>query len=91
MFLFGDKCILEDPPEAWPYCDALVAFYSTGFPLDKARGRLGVDLLIYGWMDGLVGWLIYWFGPAQGTDRGWDARYTYISIHPNPFMPFPEK
>lgn len=37
VFLFGDQCILHEPPEKWPYCDALVAFYSTGFPLDKAR------------------------------------------------------
>lgn len=37
VFLFGDKCILNDPPEQWPFCDALIAFYSSGFPLDKVR------------------------------------------------------
>ncbi|KAJ6845063.1 inositol hexakisphosphate and diphosphoinositol-pentakisphosphate kinase 2-like isoform X3 [Iris pallida] len=37
VIYFGDKVILEDPIENWPICDCVIAFYSTGYPLQKAQ------------------------------------------------------
>eukprot|EP00897_Mesotaenium_endlicherianum_P011034 jgi/Mesen1/995/ME000120S00151 len=37
IVMFGDKVILEEPVEKWPLCNALVAFHSNGFPLEKAE------------------------------------------------------
>ncbi|OVA09092.1 Histidine phosphatase superfamily [Macleaya cordata] len=37
ILYFGDKVILEDPIESWPTCDCLIAFHSSGYPLEKAE------------------------------------------------------
>ena len=36
VLVFPESTILNDPPEAWPVCDAFLSFYSSGFPLEKA-------------------------------------------------------
>ena len=36
IVIFGDETILNLAPEAWPVVDALIAFYSKGYPTDKA-------------------------------------------------------
>lgn len=36
MVEFGDDVLLNKPIEEWPLCDTLIAFYSDGFPLQKA-------------------------------------------------------
>ena len=36
VVIFTDRTIIHKTVQEWPYCDALIAFYSEGFPLEKA-------------------------------------------------------
>ncbi|VDL90810.1 unnamed protein product [Schistocephalus solidus] len=36
IFVFEESMILNTPISSWPVCDALISFYSDGFPLEKA-------------------------------------------------------
>jgi len=36
IIIFGDECILNNPVDQWPVVEALIAFYSTRFPTQKA-------------------------------------------------------
>mmetsp|Transcript_18134 Transcript_18134/g.49488 ORF Transcript_18134/g.49488 Transcript_18134/m.49488 type:complete len:1368 (+) Transcript_18134:63-4166(+) len=37
VIFFGDELILDKPVEEWPICHVLIAFFSKGYPLDKAK------------------------------------------------------
>jgi inositol hexakisphosphate/diphosphoinositol-pentakisphosphate kinase len=37
VIFFGDDTILNHPVEEWPDCQVLIAFFSKGYPTDKAR------------------------------------------------------
>ena len=37
IVIFDEHVILEDPITTWPKCDALICFYSNGFPQGKAE------------------------------------------------------
>ena len=37
ILVFGDDCILNQPVEEWPKVDALLSWFSDGFPLNKAQ------------------------------------------------------
>ena len=37
VIFFGDDLILNQPIEEWPDCHVLIAFYSKGYPLQKAK------------------------------------------------------
>ena len=36
IVVFSDDTILKEPVDLWPVCDCLLAFFSKGFPLQKA-------------------------------------------------------
>ena len=37
VVIFPEETLLKRPIEEWPICEALIAFFSTGFPLRKAQ------------------------------------------------------
>ena len=37
IVIFGDERVVNEPVENWPKVDALIAFYSNGFPLQKVE------------------------------------------------------
>ena len=39
---FGDDTLLHAPVAEWPVCDVLISFFSTGFPLEKAKAYVAL-------------------------------------------------
>lgn len=48
ILIFSESMILNDPIEEWPICHCFIAFFSVGFPLEKALAysKLRKPLLI---------------------------------------------
>ena len=48
IITFSEAIILNEPVEEWPICQCLIAFFSMGFPLEKALAyaKLRKPLLI---------------------------------------------
>ena len=48
IITFSEPMILNEPVEEWPICQCLIAFFSMGFPLEKALAyaKLRKPLLI---------------------------------------------
>ena len=48
IITFSEPMILNEPVEEWPICQCLIAFFSMGFPLEKAPdyAKLRKPLLI---------------------------------------------
>jgi inositol hexakisphosphate/diphosphoinositol-pentakisphosphate kinase len=42
VVFFGDDMVLKRPIEEWPVCDVVIAFYSKGYPLDKAKAYVAL-------------------------------------------------
>lgn len=42
LVFFGDATILNEPIESWPICEVLIAFYSNGYPLEKAESYVSL-------------------------------------------------
>ena len=42
IVVFSDDTILNKPVDQWPICDCLVAFFSKGFPLQKATAYVSL-------------------------------------------------
>lgn len=42
IVVFSDDTILKKPVNDWPICDCLLAFFSEGFPLQKAVDYVGL-------------------------------------------------
>lgn len=42
VVFFGDEVILNQPIEDWPICDVLIAFFSKGYPLHKAKAYVAL-------------------------------------------------
>jgi inositol-hexakisphosphate/diphosphoinositol-pentakisphosphate 1-kinase len=46
VIIFGNATILDEPVEKWPRCGALLSFFSTNFPLEKAEAYVALLSLL---------------------------------------------
>jgi inositol hexakisphosphate/diphosphoinositol-pentakisphosphate kinase len=79
VFCFGDQLILKEPIENWPVVDVVIAFFSKGYPLIKAKKYMALrkpstlNLGNLRWFQDR--WRVYDLLEASGIDDVYFSRY----------------
>ena len=80
VVVFGDDTILNKPVEEWPVVDALLSWFSGGFPLGKAEKYASLHKGIY-MVNGLEPAFCLSLKTRQRDDKQYDQQYPPAENH----------